>query len=70
MRRYPSGVMERIKIAKSFGYVLIRMKKHLVFQHPDGHQVVCSKSPSDNRSMKEFVSDLKRSSLLIMVSQD
>jgi hypothetical protein len=60
MKRYPSSVSEMIKIAESFGYVLIRMKKHLVFQNTDGHIVVCSKSPSHHSSKKNFISDLKR----------
>jgi hypothetical protein len=60
MKRYPSGVSERIKIAESFGYALIRMKKHLVFKNSDGHIVVCSKSPSHRGSKKDFISDLRR----------
>lgn len=57
--RYSREVSERIRLAKLFGYELIRMKKHLVFQHPNGARVTSSRSSTDG-SIKEFISDMKR----------
>lgn len=68
MSKYQGEIKERINIARSFGYVLIRERKHLVFQHPNGHQVVMSKTSSCPRSMKNVVSLLKRGSKGQLVS--
>lgn len=53
-------VLEKIRIAKSYGYVLIRMKNHLIFQHANGHQVVSPRTTRDTRDIKNFTSDLRR----------
>lgn len=49
-----------IKVAQRHGFVLVRWKHHLVFRHPSGVTAVAAKSPSDNRELRNFESDLKR----------
>jgi predicted RNA binding protein YcfA (HicA-like mRNA interferase family) len=49
-----------IEAAQRHGFVLVRWKHHLVFRHPSGVTAVAAKSPSDNRELRNFESDLKR----------
>jgi predicted RNA binding protein YcfA (HicA-like mRNA interferase family) len=52
---------EIVKLVRSYGYELVRQKKHLVFQHPTSGQVfTCAKSASDFRAMRNVERDLKR----------
>ena len=53
-------VNEKIRLANSFGYELKRTKKHLVFYHPNGSQVVSPRTTRDTRDIKNFISQLKR----------
>jgi hypothetical protein len=42
------------------GAQLIRQNKHLVYRLPNGKRLVMSKTPSDQRSILNTISDLKR----------
>ena len=56
------------KLVRSYGYELVRQKKHLVFQHPISGQVfTCAKSASDFRAMRNVERDLKRYAKLLPV---
>jgi predicted RNA binding protein YcfA (HicA-like mRNA interferase family) len=60
MTKYTRSVKERIRIARQFGYELKRMKNHLVFEHSNGYVVVCPVTTSCQRSVKNFITNLKR----------
>lgn len=47
-------------VATALGFVLHRSSKHLIWRHPSGAQVVCPKSPSDHRTIRNFERDCKR----------
>lgn len=49
-----------IKLANSYGFELIRSKKHLVFKHKSGVRLVTGKSISDNRALKNIESSIKK----------
>lgn len=52
---------DAISLIKSYGYELIREKKHFVFKHKISNQTfVCSKTASDRRSLRNIERDLKR----------
>lgn len=49
-----------IAVANEAGFVVVRVKKHIVFKHPDGPIVVCPASPSDSRrGIKQFQKDIR-----------
>ena len=48
-----------IKLAKSYGFTLVRQKRHLIFKHPSGKIITTSKSSSDKRALKNIESTIK-----------
>lgn len=49
------------KLIRSHGYELIRERKHFVFKHSQtGHTLVCSRTASDHRALKNIERDLKK----------
>ena len=52
---------EYTALAVSNGFALVRMRKHLVFKHPNGSLVTCPASPSDaKRGLKQFRKHIKQ----------
>ncbi len=50
-----------LKLAKQQGWEVGKTKKnHTVFTGPDGQRVVSPSTPSDHRSMKNTVGELRR----------
>lgn len=49
-----------IRVAERHGYSLVRWKRHLVFRHPCGAQVVTAMTSGDKKSLRNFETDLKR----------
>ena len=50
-----------LELIRSYGYQLIREKKHFVFKHQTtGRVFVCSKSASDHRALRNIERDLKK----------
>lgn len=48
-------------LAAEYGFVLVRVKKHMVFKHPTGPVISCPATPSDAwRGLKQFRKDIKR----------
>lgn len=65
---------EYIKLAKQYGFVLVRTKKHAVFKHRTGAMVVCPGTPSDSRrGLRQFHKDIKlalrRNNMLLWKSE-
>lgn len=53
---------DKIRIARKYGFELVRDRKHLIFKHPNGSVVTASNTPSDPRGSKNFELRLKRGS--------
>jgi predicted RNA binding protein YcfA (HicA-like mRNA interferase family) len=51
---------ELLALTKKHGFVLHRQTKHYVFKHSSGKVLVCSKSCTDWRSLKNAERDIKR----------
>lgn len=52
---------ETMELIRSYGYQLIRQKKHFIFRHSTtGQTFVCSKSASDHRALRNIERDLKK----------
>jgi predicted RNA binding protein YcfA (HicA-like mRNA interferase family) len=52
---------EYVDLAKSYGFVLIRSKKHAVLRHANGGTLICPLSPSDSkRGLMNLRRDIKR----------
>jgi len=51
---------DKIRMARKYGFELVRDKKHLVFKHPNGGVVIASNTASDPRGTKNFELRLKR----------
>jgi hypothetical protein len=49
-----------IALAKRYGFVLHRKKKHFIFKDGAGRTMVCGKTISDRRALKNIESELKR----------
>jgi hypothetical protein len=49
-----------IALAKRYGFVLHRQTKHFVFKDAEGRTMVCGKTISDRRALKNIESELKR----------
>jgi len=49
-----------IQLAKSYGFALHRQTKHYIFKNKEGKTLVCGKSCSDWRSIKNVERDIKR----------
>lgn len=48
------------QLAHSYGFRLVRSKRHSIFRNADGLTVVCASSPSDKlRCLKNFEKDIK-----------
>jgi len=45
---------------KEAGAVILRKKKHIVYQLRDGKKFVCAATPSDNRAVLNQIAQLKR----------
>lgn len=56
-----ANVKSEIKqLARSYGFGLVRSKKHSIFRNADGLTVVCASSPSDKlRCLRNFERDIK-----------
>jgi predicted RNA binding protein YcfA (HicA-like mRNA interferase family) len=49
-----------VELAKEYGFVLVRCKKHAIFKHANGTIVVGPATPSDSRrGIKQFKKDIK-----------
>ena len=48
------------EVLKEIGAVLIRKKKHLVYQLPNGRRVAVSNSPSDKHAANQAIRQLRR----------
>ena len=58
--RFDRQARATIKVAERHGYSLVRWKRHLVFRHPCGAQVVTAATPGDKHGLRNFETDLKR----------
>lgn len=62
-----SDVSRRIvQLAESYGFKLIRQKRHFIFKNPCGKILVTSASCSDKRALKNVEHTIKR----ILASND
>ncbi len=49
------------QLATQSGFVLVRIRKHMVFKHPTGAIVSCPATPSDSRrGLKQFQADIRK----------
>ena len=51
---------EVIKLASSYGFKLLRSRKHMIFKHESGARLVTGASISDRRALKNIESDIKK----------
>jgi hypothetical protein len=52
---------EYAELAKQYGFVLVRTKRHAVFKHENGGTLICPLSPSDSkRGLMNLKRDIKR----------
>ena len=51
---------EVIKLASSYGFKLLRSRKHMIFKHESGARLVTGASISDWRALKNIESDIKK----------
>jgi predicted RNA binding protein YcfA (HicA-like mRNA interferase family) len=49
-----------INLAKRYGFVLHREKKHFIFKDAAGRTMVCGKTISDRRALKNIEQEIKR----------
>jgi predicted RNA binding protein YcfA (HicA-like mRNA interferase family) len=57
----PSDVSKRIvQLAKSYGFTLVRQKRHLIFKHSSGKILATSFTCSDRRALKNIESTIKQ----------
>ena len=57
----PSDTTKRIvELAKSYGFTLLRQKRHLIFKHSSGKIIATSRTSSDNRALKNIESTIKK----------
>lgn len=48
------------EIARQYGFIAVRNRKHMIFKNGKGGMVVCPSSPSDSRrGIRQFEKDLK-----------
>jgi predicted RNA binding protein YcfA (HicA-like mRNA interferase family) len=47
-----------IAMVKSKGFVLVRQKKHYIFKHVSGKILVCGKTISDRRALRNIESNI------------
>jgi predicted RNA binding protein YcfA (HicA-like mRNA interferase family) len=45
-------------MVKSKGFVLVRQKKHYIFKHASGKILVCGKTISDRRALRNIESNI------------
>lgn len=55
--RYNKEVM---KLASSYGFKLLRSRKHMIFKHESGARLVTGASISDRRALKNIESNIKK----------
>jgi predicted RNA binding protein YcfA (HicA-like mRNA interferase family) len=56
----PSDTSRRIvKLAESYGFKLIRQKRHLIFKHSSGKVLTTSLTCSDRRALKNVEATIK-----------
>lgn len=48
------------KSIAALGYVLIRSKRHLIYQHPCGAMITVAKTASDRRATKNIMATARR----------
>jgi predicted RNA binding protein YcfA (HicA-like mRNA interferase family) len=49
------------QLATQSGFILVRIRKHMVFKHPTGAIVSCPATPSDSRrGLKQFQADIRK----------
>jgi len=48
-----------IALAKTYDFILIRKKKHLIFKHPSGATLVTSGTTGDWRALKNVEANIK-----------
>jgi predicted RNA binding protein YcfA (HicA-like mRNA interferase family) len=51
---------EILKLAKRYGYALVRQTKHLIFKHPTGSVLVTSKSTTDYRALRNTEREIRK----------
>jgi predicted RNA binding protein YcfA (HicA-like mRNA interferase family) len=51
---------EILKLAKRYGYALVRQTKHLIFKHPNGSVLVTGKSVSDYRASRNIEREIRK----------
>jgi predicted RNA binding protein YcfA (HicA-like mRNA interferase family) len=47
-------------LAKRYGFVLQRQRKHFVFKHPSGAILITSKSTNDYRALRNTEREIKK----------
>jgi predicted RNA binding protein YcfA (HicA-like mRNA interferase family) len=47
-----------IAMVESKGFFLVRQKKHYIFKHPSGKMLVCGKTSSDRRALRNIESNI------------
>jgi predicted RNA binding protein YcfA (HicA-like mRNA interferase family) len=49
------------QLATQNGFILVRIRKHMIFKHPTGALVSCPATPSDSRrGLKQFQADIRK----------
>lgn len=49
------------QLATQSGFVLVRVKRHMIFKHATGAIVSCPATPSDSRrGLKQFKTDIRK----------
>jgi len=49
-----------VELVKSYGFTLLRQKRHLIFKHSSGKVITTSRTSSDKRALKNIESTIKK----------
>lgn len=49
-----------VELAKSYGFTLLRQRRHLIFKHSSGKIITTARSASDKRALKNIESTIKK----------
>jgi len=49
-----------VELAKSYGFTLLRQKRHLIFKHSSGKVITTSRTSGDKRALKNIESTIKK----------
>lgn len=49
-----------VELAKSYGFTLLRQKRHFIFKHSSGKIITTSRTASDKRALKNIESTIKK----------